>query len=43
MENGKWIIENGKWKIIGAARAEISLLNICREANDNRRRQWKIG
>ena len=21
---------NGKWKIIGAARAEISLLNLCR-------------
>ena len=37
-------MENEKWKIIGAARAEISLLNLCRvvtiiaEGNG----KWKI-
>ena len=30
MENGEWIMENEKLKIIGAARAEISLLILCR-------------
>ena len=25
-------MKNEKWKIIGAARAESSLLNLCREA-----------